>query len=193
MAEPSFGERHFGRAELGDRRRTKRLVELADRFVAHPGGTLPEKTSSAAQLESAYRLLRREEVTHAAVFAASRDETLRRAAEHEGRLLALCDTTELDYTSHARLERLGPIGDGRGRGYLAHHVLPVDPRSRSVVGLAEQLLHFRRRVPPGEKRSQSRAALDRESRLWTRGTARLPAHPQLTVVADRGADLFEFL
>jgi hypothetical protein len=191
--EPSFGERHFGGAELGDRRRTARLVELADQLAAHPGGTLPEKTSSAAQLQALYRLLAREEVTHEAIFAAHRAETLRRAAEHDGPLLALCDTTELDYTSHARLERLGPIGDGGGRGYLAHHVLLVDPASRSVIGLAEQLLHVRRRVPPGEKRSESRAAADRESRLWTRGTAELPAEARLTVVADRGADLFEFL
>lgn len=191
--EPSFGERHFGNAQLGDRRRTARLVELADRLAAHPGGTLPEKTSSAAQLQALYRLLARAEVTHEAVFAAHREETLRRAAAHGGRLLAVCDTTELDYTSHERLERLGPIGDGRGRGYLAHHVLVVDPASRSVVGLAEQLLHVRRVVPPGEKRSESRAAIDRESRLWTRGTAALPADERLTVVADRGADLFEFL
>jgi hypothetical protein len=193
MAEPSFGERHFGGAELGDRRRTARLVELADRFALHPGGTLPEKTSSAAQLQALYRLFAREEVTQETVFAAHRGETLRRAAEHDGRLLALCDTTELDYTSHARLERLGPIGDGHGRGYLAHHVLLVDPTSRSVVGLAEQLLHVRRRVPPGETRSESRTAADRESRLWSRGTATLPADPRWTVVADRGADLFEFL
>jgi hypothetical protein len=178
---------------LGDRRRTVRLVEVADRLAAHPGGTLPEKAASAAQLQALYRLLSRKEVTHEAVFAAHREETLRRAAAHDGRLLALCDTTELDYTSHARLERLGPIGDGRGRGYLAHHVLLVDPASRSVVGLAEQLLHVRRRAPAGETRAESRVAADRESRLWTRGTAMLPAEKRITVVADRGADLFEFL
>jgi hypothetical protein len=191
--EPSFGERNFGGAELGDRRRTARLVELADRLALHPGGSLPEKLSSAAQLRAAYRLMARPEVTHEAVFSGHREATLARAAEHDGRLLAICDTTELDYTSHERLEQLGPIGDGGGRGYLAHHVLIVDPATQSVVGLAEQILQTRRRVPTGETRAASRSAEDRESRLWTRGTAHLAANPRLTVVADRGADLFEFL
>ncbi len=191
--EPSFGERNFGEAELGDRRRTARLVEIADRLASHPGGSLPEKLASAAQLRAAYRLMARPEVTHEAVFAGHREATLARAAAHEGRLLAICDTTELDYTSHARLERLGPIGDGGGRGYLAHHVLLVEPTTQSVVGLAEQILKTRRRAPADEMRAESRADADRESRLWTRGTAHLAADPRLTVVADRGADVFEFL
>ena len=38
-----FGPQHFGRAHLRDRRRPRSLVELADRLVQHPGGSLPEK------------------------------------------------------------------------------------------------------------------------------------------------------
>ena len=34
-----FGEEQFGAAKLGDRRRTARLVELANRMANHPGGT----------------------------------------------------------------------------------------------------------------------------------------------------------
>ena len=38
--QPStFGTEHFGAADLGDRRRTNRLVQIA----GHPGDTLPEK------------------------------------------------------------------------------------------------------------------------------------------------------
>ena len=39
----SFGQLHFGSACLGDARRTKRLVKIADQIMAHPGGSLPHK------------------------------------------------------------------------------------------------------------------------------------------------------
>ena len=64
---PSFGEVHFGSAKLGDVRRTRRLVNVADRIVRHPGGTLPQKLRGWAELTGLYRLVRAEPVTHAAV------------------------------------------------------------------------------------------------------------------------------
>jgi hypothetical protein len=57
-------------------------------------------------------------------------------------------------------------------------------------------LHRRRKVPPGEKREQRRQRPDRESLLWKRGSQSIPVAPagQLWVdVADRGADITEFL
>ena len=39
----SFGERHFGAASLGHRRRTQCLVRIANQMYRHPGGTLPTK------------------------------------------------------------------------------------------------------------------------------------------------------
>ena len=67
--ERSFGEVHFGSAELGDVRRTRRLAQVADQMVKHPGGTLPEKFSDPASLKGLYRLAARDEVTHEAVLA----------------------------------------------------------------------------------------------------------------------------
>ncbi len=62
----SFGEENFGTAQLGDRRRTRRLVETADRMVRHPGGTLPDKLPWPAALKGLYRLVDPQAVTHAA-------------------------------------------------------------------------------------------------------------------------------
>ena len=46
----SFGELHFGSAILGDARRTGRLVKIADRIMAHPGGSLPQKMADWSEL-----------------------------------------------------------------------------------------------------------------------------------------------
>jgi len=53
----SFGEEHFGAAQLGDRRRTRRLVDTGNRILEHPAGTLPDKLRSPAALKGLYRLV----------------------------------------------------------------------------------------------------------------------------------------
>ena len=37
-----WAQREFGFASLGDRRRSKRLVNIATKLAANPGGTLPQ-------------------------------------------------------------------------------------------------------------------------------------------------------
>jgi hypothetical protein len=49
--DASFGQRHFGTARLGDPRRTRSLVDLADRFARHPGGSLPDKCGDPKALQ----------------------------------------------------------------------------------------------------------------------------------------------
>src|SRR3972149_11583766 len=105
----SFGEEQFGNARLGDRRRTKRLVQLADKMVMHPGGTLPNKIDDPASLKALYRLVDQEEVTHAAMLAPSQERTLRLMREAENTVLVIHDMTELDYTGLRSLKGLGQI------------------------------------------------------------------------------------
>jgi hypothetical protein len=193
----SFGELHFGAADLGDARRTRRLVRVADRIMEHPGGSLPQKMRGWAELTGLYRLVAADAVTHAAVVAAHCRRTCRLAAAAGGVVLRVHDTTELDYTHVPALrDQLGPVGDGSGRGLLCHNVLAVTP-GREVLGLCAQVLHERRAVPAGETGPQKRAHPGRESRLWLAGldaADRADAGGARWVeVADRGADTFGFL
>jgi len=82
-AEQSFGEGHFGSAQLGNQARTRRLATLATQLTQHPGGTLPQKLRNPAALEATYRLMSRAEVKHATVLASHQAETLRRT-NHPG-------------------------------------------------------------------------------------------------------------
>jgi hypothetical protein len=189
----SFGAMNFATAQLGDERRTRRLVDLADRVSRHPGGTLPDKLKSPADLKALYRLCRRREVTHHAVLTPHCAVTQQRIAQATHTLLVLHDATELDYTSNTSLTGLGQIGDGRGRGYVCQNSLVIDPQSYEVIGLASQLLHRRVEGIGRESRKQRRLRQSRESRLWLQGTAGLPADSNLVDVCDRGADTFEFL
>ena len=194
LSVASFGETCFGMADLGDPRRVRRLVKVADQLLAHPGGTLPAKLGSPADLDALYRLANRVEVTHTAVIDPVKALTLSRIDEHPGTVLVLHDTTELDYTSLGSLrDQLGQIGDGRGRGYECHNSLAIDPQTNEVLGLASQILHHRANVPKGEGVAAKRKRKSRESLLWLHGTAGLPGERRVVDVCDRGADTFEFL
>jgi len=190
----SFGETMFGKAHLGDRRRTKRLVKLTDQLCRHPGGSLPQKLHSPKDLKALYRLCDCDDVTHQALMDSVRPAVLTAIDQHNDTVLILHDGTELDYTSHKSLhDQLGQIGNGRGRGFLCHNSLAVKADSREVIGLVHQLLHCRVQAPKKETLAQHRARRSRESRLWLLGVAHLPADWRLVDVADQGADTFEFL
>jgi hypothetical protein len=186
---PGFGRRQFGAAALGDRRRTERLVKTADRIMAHPAGTLPQKLKAPADLEGLYRLANDPAVTHAAVIGPHCAATRAAVAAHGGVVLLVHDTTELDYSGLRATEGLGPIGNGGCRGYLCHNSLAVDAATGAVLGLASQILHTRRRVPKGETPAQRRDHPGRESRLWKAGCQACAARgPGAGAGANAGAD-----
>lgn len=189
----SFGEINFGNAVLGDRRRTKRLVQVANAMIQHPGGSLPEKMRSPAELEGLYHLVKCKTVTHDSVFNSHRNRTLQKMTDHAGPLLVIHDTTELDFTGHKSLKDTGQLGNGSCRGWLCHNSLVVNPNNREVLGLASQILHRRPVVPKNESTEEKRLREDRESRLWLEGTETLPSDRKIIDVCDRGADTFEFL
>lgn len=183
----------FEAVDLGDQRRNRRLVQLTDQLVRHPGGTLPEKLPKPADLEAFYRLLDADEVTHAAVLAPHRERVLQKLHTTEDYLLVVHDGTEFDFSSRTSLQQLGQIGNGRGRGYIVQQSLVVDPQRGAVEGLVSQILHKRPEVSKREWIAARRARESRESLLWLRGTEGLPARRQVVDVCDRGADTFEFL
>ncbi|MCU0983201.1 MAG: IS4 family transposase [Pirellulaceae bacterium] len=162
-------------------------------MVQHPGGTLPEKFSRAADLEAFYRLCSAKAVTHTSVLAAHRGQVLQKLQSTRKYLLVIHDDTELDFSSHESLQKLGQIGDGHGRGYITHNSLAVDPQQGAVLGLANQILHQRADVPKDEGVAAKRARESRESRLWLKGTEGLPDNRRVVDVCDRGSDTFEFL
>lgn len=191
-----FGREHFGKAELGDRRRTERLVRAADQVTCHPGGTLPQKLPGPADLKALYRLVGRREVTHEAVLATHRDRTLGLMRRHPGVVLTVHDTTQLDYTTRRSLAGLGQVAKGNHRGYLCHNTLAVDAATGDVIGLANQILHRRPRVAKKETLKKRRGRADRETRLWKAGSEAVGAAPAGCTwvdVCDRGADVFEYL
>lgn len=195
----AWAEATFGTVAVGDRRHTQRVVATATALAADSSALLPAALGHPAAVKATYRLLHDEAVTVAALTAPHRDQTLTAAGAVPVVLLAQ-DTTELDYSHHPATTGLGPIGDGRGRGYLLQSVLAVVPAHedtpRHVLGLAHLESFLRHPAPhPGEG-TRARHARPRESDVWARAATEVgPPPPDVcwVHVGDRGADIFAFL
>jgi hypothetical protein len=192
----SFGKQHFGSCDFGDRRLNDRAVFTADRMMQHPGGTLPDKLNDNASLIGMYRMANNKKVTHEKLMAGHFARTRGLMNEVPGVLLVFHDTTEADFSGLESVQGMGSLGNGGCRGFLAHNSLAYDYDQKEVIGLANQTLHVRRKVPKKETPKQKREHPQRESRLWKKGWGALGPAPvgKLRVnVCDRGADMFEFI
>jgi hypothetical protein len=200
--QASFGALNFGSVDLGDVRRTRRLVRLVDLMCRHPGGTLPDKLSRPADLRAFYKMMDLEEATHQVLMHAHTAETrnrMREQARAQTALVFLClhDATELDYTSKLSMApELGQIGQGTQRGYICHNSLVIRADTRSVLGLSSQILHHRANVPKRETDKQRRERENRESRLWVQGASQSGAAPLGAMcidISDSLSDTFEYM
>ena len=96
-------------AELGDLRRTKRLVELATVLAQNPRASLPAARSNSAMLKAAYRFFSNDDIAPQDVLSSHIESTYSRL-DKVPLVLAVQDTTEVDWTGHPATTGLGPLG-----------------------------------------------------------------------------------
>ena len=130
-----WAEEEFGQAKLGDKRLRQRLILIARDFCARPRADVPEACGSRAKTKAAYRFFDHEEVSMEKILAPHYASTLSRI-KPEKLVLAVQDTTSLDYTLHPAATGLGPIGHYKegSVGLLLHPTLVINP-SGTPLGL----------------------------------------------------------
>ena len=197
-----WAESEFALAQLGDQRRTQRLVKIAAHLAHSPGGTLPQAFPEWRQLKAAYRFFNQPKVTFEQIQKPHWQHT-RAVCQQPGQYLLIEDTTELDYTDHPRTEELGCIGNGHGRGLLLHSTLALrvegwDAQERPqaiAVGLLHQQCWSRWGQPKRKGRETRRQLLSRarESQRWAMALEEggPPAGSAWIYVADQESDFYE--
>lgn len=186
----------FGGLDLGDKRREDRVLEVVQQLAARPAASLPVACTDLAALKATYRLLDNEAISREALLAGHVAATWARVAA-EPVVLAVQDTTDLDFSGHRASVGLGRIGNGHGQGLYVHTTLAITPQ-RLPLGLLGQQVWAR---PPDRPVStvshKARPIAEKESRKWLDGLALLAAAPELAPqtqvisVADREADIYE--
>ena len=160
-----WAEQTFGQALLGDRRRTRRAVKAACAMVRDPAASLPKQHLTWRNLKAVYRLLDEPEVTFEALMEPHWDQT-RTSLHGEEVVLLVQDTTAIDLSAHESMTGRGPIGNGKGHGFLLQTVLAVVPETQAVLGCLAQRPFVRVPAPPDEQRYQRRHRATRETDVW---------------------------
>jgi hypothetical protein len=184
----------FGAAELGDPRRTDRLVKVAAAMGENPGVSLPRSMRNWAETQGAYRFLNNEAVNHEQIMMPHWIQT-RSEAEQRSQMLLIGDTTDVNLSSHKTAEGLGPVGRGnKAQGFFVHSVLAVDAKDKQLLGCMGQEPFVREPAPEKETKAE-RNARWRESLIWEQSIERIgpvPEGTQWIYVGDRGSDIFRF-
>ena len=138
LCTASWARQQFGACDLGDQRRSKRLVNMAEHMANNPSASFPDQMETWGDLKAAYRLFGGESVTFEMICQPHWQTTRACGA---GRYLILGDTTEIDFGIRRAIEGLAPTGNGRGYGFLVHSGLMVDADSERIIGLSAQTIH----------------------------------------------------
>lgn len=197
MMDEGWAANEFREVDLGDKRRTKRLIRLAQQRSEHPNGSIAVSCGEKADTKAAYRFLDNEAVGAEAILDGHYQASAERASG-EKIVLAVQDTTVLDYTSHPATQGMGYVQGLTMRGMLVHSTLLVTPQ-RVPLGLIDQQVWVRPdeefRVERDKRRELSTEV--KESQKWLVSlevTARIQqrlGETHLINVGDSEADVFD--
>ncbi len=195
ILEPiEWAKQNFGECDLGDKRRTDRLIQYAVQAASRPDASTPEQTETWGDCKAAYRLFNEEDVTFQAIIAPHCEMT-RKSCTPGSTKLIINDTTEIDYGGLRHVKGLGPVGNGSGRGFFLHTAMMVDASDGRIEGLAGQKIFYRK--PHSAKKwskSVQRRSPKRESVVWGElmdAVGSPPPGVKWVHVCDRGADDIE--
>lgn len=191
---PSWAFDELGQVNLGDQRLNKRLLRMVDTLARAPEASVPQAFQHWSQIKAAYRFWDNEQVSSQAILAPHRARTVERAAAHR-RMLAIQDTTALDFSSHQKTKGLGYLYTEAGYGMLVHSTLAATVEGLPL-GLLDQHYWVRPRADFGKKHTaRQRPIQEKESYRWIEAlrasAAGLVPAVEVVMVADREADFFE--
>ncbi len=193
----------FGKADLNDSRRTKRLVKLAGDMAAQTGHSIVRASQDPGSIEGAYRFIRNEAIKPEDIAEAGFKQTDQIVSQRR-QVLAIQDTTGLSYR-HSIVNELGEVSSAKakchnpkGRSLYVHSTLMLDTDSEEVLGLSNQHYFYRETKNKGKKgRLQNRPIEEKESYKWQRNikeiSSRMGTMDNVIDVCDREGDIYEYL
>lgn len=194
--KPARISREFEGADLGDPRRSRRLVRVAERLAAAPERHVCGACGGWDETVAAYRLLAAPQVTPEKIFAPHRAALVERAAS-ECALAVIQDTTELDFTRMKHMEGNGPLNEEKRRGLLLHSSYVVSEEGLPLGVWDAQFMARSDAEFRGAARRKHLPMEQKESYRWVEGYRRAQAlaqelpHCEVFSLSDREGDIYE--
>lgn len=162
-------------------------------LAEHPGESVPQASGSAAESQNIYRFWANERVKPEQILASHRPSVVGRANQ-QAVVLAIQDTTDLDFSGLKQTSGLGFICQTPQQGIKVHSCLAVSGAGEPL-GLLHQ--HTWSRQERSGKRDQRRkkATADKESQRWldtlTAAEQGIDEAVTLVHIGDREADIYD--
>lgn len=187
--------------DLGDKRLNRRAQETLSKLGKQPSGSIPYGCDEWSDTKATYELFKNEKVTGEKLLEPHQRRSWERVQAHPI-VLAVQDTTLLDYTHFPSIKGLGPIGtkSQKIRGIVMHNTMAVTPEGLPL-GEIEQQLWVRPEVEEKEKtegeKKEVRPIEEKESYKWVQSLlaiqANIPEETKVVTVCDAESDVYELL
>ncbi|PZS05612.1 MAG: IS4 family transposase [Candidatus Chloroheliales bacterium] len=193
-----WGVEELATLNLGDERRNQRLRLLVSQLAPQPAASLPQALPDQAALKAAYRFFDNTGFEEQDIIASHLLQTYQRC--HQVALvLAVQDTSEIDYTEHYATTGLGHLATAKQRGLLLHTTIAFTADGLPL-GLLGQQQWSRDLAQLGKRARRKQLPIsEKESNKWLVGlqstnlAAAQAADTRFIAVADREADIYELL
>jgi len=192
-----WADEEFGGAQIFEGRLRTRLCNLARDFFKQPGKPIPLACEgSEAKTKAAYRFFGNKRVDMRILLKGHTEATLERAQEHRT-VLAVQDTTSVNYTAHPSTEGLGPINTKKdhGTGLILHSTIGFTLEG-TPLGILDAQCWARDPEEAGKKR-KTLPIEAKESFKWLHSyravteAQRLCPETMFVSTGDREADIHE--
>ena len=100
----SWAEQELSGADLGDKRRNKRLVTIVEDLAQQPNESIPQASRDTAAMQATYEFWANRRIEASSIIEAHTTSTIERIKEHKV-VLAIQDKTELDKWESSKNKR----------------------------------------------------------------------------------------
>ena len=189
-------EEEFAGLDFNNSRLEDRFIRTMETLSNQPDKSIWVSSENRAEAKAIYRMLSNEDLDREEILRTHRESTIRRMIQSERTILAIQDTTSLNYNKQTKMDGIGYIGD-RTLGVNIHSCLAVTVEGLTLGLLAQSSFNREQSnnhtlTSDGKKR---RALTEKESYRWIQtlgaSTLELPQGVHIVTVCDREGDMYE--
>jgi len=187
----------FNGISFGDKRLNNRFIGVTCDSLENPSARINVASEDWAAAKAAYRFFDNPNVTKEEIFRCHRENTKSRMSEYRT-VLAIHDSSYLDFSNHTKLKGKGPIGTRNQNltGYVMHSTLMASTDALPL-GLFYQDLWARGEIKKNRNAKNNKLPVEKkESYKWIQSLEAVhtfkPKGTEVIHLADREADFYDF-
>lgn len=196
--EPNWSKEEFKTINFGDKRIDKRFQKVSEELSLAPSSPINQACGGWGDTKAAYRLFDNKKVKKELIFEEHQKLTQERIKSHNI-VLAIQDTTYLNYTNHEKKEGIGPIGTKEQdiKGLIMHSTLAETVNGVPLGLLCQDIWARSEKEEKVQKKKKKDIPIEeKESSKWLKSLEeteklKVPGTTFITI-CDREADIYEF-